>query len=156
MRTFAQWLYATDASEMVRTAPGSIQLIQSVHFGMIALLLISLILTSFRLRGMAYAEVPLPTTFAKFGRIGDLAFVGLLATGLLMILAEPNRELTSSAFWIKLPVVIALFFIWRGRNRRVLAAEAVPSVALSLSLAAAVLIITAIFLGRWIAYSPTL
>jgi len=79
----------------------------------------------------------------------------LLATGLVMIIGEPDRTLSNVTFWIKMALVSVAFLASLALRKPLLdstrAAREAPAKGLAWILLA--LWVAVIFCGRWIAYS---
>jgi hypothetical protein len=106
MLAFSQWLAATPLSEAVQNILWLIPAVQTVHILSLAILLTSVgavALASFGRLGRAVALADMAGRFAPWvwG-----AFAILLASGTILIIGEPVRELINWAFWIKVPLLV--------------------------------------------------
>ena len=106
MGRFAEWLTRTNPSQTLRVheswlIPG----VQSVHIIGIAVIIGSLFLIVLRVLGYAGTDQTLRQTTDRFGPwlLGALALQ--LVTGIVMIVAEPVRELVNFSFWTKMAFV---------------------------------------------------
>jgi putative copper export protein len=111
---FADWLAKTSASHTLRVheswvIPG----VQSIHIIGIAIIIGSLLMIVLRVLGWAGTDQTLRQTTDRFGPwlIGALCLQ--LVTGLVMILAEPTRELVNFSFWAKM-VFVAIGTVLAG------------------------------------------
>jgi hypothetical protein len=107
MLAFSRWLAETPLSEAVQNILWIIPAVQTVHILSLAILLTSVgavALASFGRLGRAVAMADMAGRFAPWvwG-----AFATLLATGTILIVGEPERELINWAFWIKVPLLVA-------------------------------------------------
>jgi hypothetical protein len=156
---FAQFIYSTQVSTALREISWMVPMLQSVHIIGIATLIGASLVMDLRLAGvLAVDEAPqivvrrhLPWMWAGLGV--------LLLSGLTLGLAEPDRVMTNSLFWIKMGLVLTGFFLtllfrypmlkpdFQGENVR-LAALVKPMAWLSLAIWVAV-----VCYGRWIAYN---
>lgn len=103
MNQFAQWLSRTSPSHVLRVheswlIPG----VQSIHIVGIAIILGSLLMVVLRILGWAWTDQTLRQTTQRFGPwlVGALCLQ--LVTGLVLIIAEPVRELVNFSFWTKM------------------------------------------------------
>jgi hypothetical protein len=106
MREFAQWLAQTWPSLSIATRPWVIPTIQSVHIVAIGVVVTSVFMIDLRIFGWAGRDQTLLQTAQRFASWlwGSLAV--LLATGALMVVGEPERELMSLSFWLKMGMIL--------------------------------------------------
>ena len=114
MDRFAQWLTKTPLSHTFRIheswlIPG----VQSIHIIGIAIIIGSVFMIVLRILGWAGTDQTLRQTTDRFGPwlVGGLCLQ--LITGIVMIIAEPVRELVNFSFWTKM-VFVALGTILSG------------------------------------------
>ena len=143
MTAFAGWLAQTTASVWIASHEWVIPTIQSIHIVAIGIALVSAFMIGFRVLGWTGSDQTLADTTARFWPwlLGSLCV--LLATGVLMVLGEPARELLAFSFWLKMCLVVigtALTW-WIGRS------NTKPLTVLTL-----LIWVSVIFLGRLIAY----
>lgn len=157
MEAFAQWLEATPASlSMQQHQAWFIPAVQTLHIIAIALAVGSVLLVCLRLFGLAAADQSLQQTQARYGGwiTGSLGL--LLASGTLLIVAEPVRELVTFSFWLKMTLVAGLVWLVAGFSRFVRKAAAVDQevtpAARWLAALTLLLLMAIIVLGRLIAY----
>ncbi len=143
MTQFAGWLAQTSASVWIASHEWVIPTIQSIHIAAIGVALASAFLIGFRVLGWTWSDQTLEETRARFWPWLAGALAVLLATGALMVVGEPARELLAFSFWLKMCLVVAGTALtwWAGRG----GARAVTVVTL-------IVWIAVIFLGRLIAY----
>jgi uncharacterized membrane protein YgdD (TMEM256/DUF423 family) len=79
--------------------------IQSIHIVGIALVLGSVLMIDLRILGWAGMDQTLRQTTSRFGPWLTAALFLLLATGALMVIGEPVRELLTFSFWLKMFLV---------------------------------------------------
>lgn len=142
LQGFAERLYDSPPSAFVRDVAWLIPAIQSVHILAIAVVLASALVVALRLAGAFATDAPREAVLGRHLPWLGGALLVLLATGLLMILGEPDRTLTNDVFWLKMGLVLVAFVATRLTPR---AGGAVALVALGLWIAIAAC-------GRWIAY----
>ncbi len=143
MTQFAGWLAQTSASVWIASHEWVIPTIQSIHIAAIGVALASAFMIGFRVLGWTWSDQTLEETRARFWPWLAGALAVLLATGALMVVGEPARELLAFSFWLKMCLVVAGTALtwWAGRG----GARAVTVVTL-------IVWIAVIFLGRLIAY----
>jgi hypothetical protein len=141
--SFAGWLAQTSSSVWIASHEWVIPTVQSIHIVAIGIALVSAFMIGFRVLGWMGSDQTLAETTARFWPwlLGSLCV--LLATGLVMVLGEPARELLAFSFWLKMClVVVATGLTWlAGRT------SAKP-----LSVVTLLVWVCIIFLGRLIAY----
>ena len=105
-------------SVLIQTHNGwVIPTIQSIHIAGIAVVLASVFMVDLRILGWAGTDQTLRETTNRFGPWLTGALCLLLATGFLMVVGEPVRELVTVSFWLKMflvalgTVVAAIFQI---------------------------------------------
>jgi hypothetical protein len=159
IKEFCDWLSRTDVSVAFQSAAWFVPTVQTVHIISIAVLLTSVYVVCFRLIGVTRRGQPLAVLVAKSTPWVWIALCVLLATGILLTITEPARELLNWAFRVKMLMVLALCGIllvvqlrtrrrpeyWSESPARRLAARAIGVTAVIIGAG----IVTA---GRWIAY----
>ncbi|HEV8393577.1 MAG TPA: DUF6644 family protein [Vicinamibacterales bacterium] len=106
MNQFALWLASTPPSVFIQEHNAwAIPAIQSVHIVGIALVMGSVLMIDLRILGLAWTEQTLLQTTSRFGPWLTGSLWLLLATGLMMVVGEPVRELVSFSFWLKMALV---------------------------------------------------
>jgi hypothetical protein len=66
----------------------------------------SVFMIDLRILGWAGREQTLRETTARFGPWLAAALIVLLATGVIMVIGEPARELLALSFWLKMALVL--------------------------------------------------
>jgi len=102
---FTQWLSQTSFSLTIQTHEWIIPTIQSIHIAAIGVVLTSVFMIDLRILGWAGRDQTLLETTNRFGPWLSGALCVLLATGILMIIGEPARELMAFSFWFKMCLV---------------------------------------------------
>ncbi len=159
MNRFAEWLAKTSASNAFRfheswLIPG----VQSIHIIGIAIIMGSVFLIVLRILGWAGTDQTLRQTADRFGPwlIGGLFLQ--LVTGIVMIIAEPVRELVNFSFWTKMVfiavgTVLSSIFIVTPRNHEQRWETLVNRRSIkSLAIMTFLILLCIIVLGRLIAY----
>ena len=87
------------------------------------------------------------------------ALVVLILSGLLMIIAEPIRELINPFFWIKMGILVIaiLVTVWfhKGILRDIREDHDIGAMERTVAVLLVILWCMIMFCGRWIAYAPT-
>jgi len=143
VKPFAEWLAQTAPSLAIQNHEWVIPTIQSVHILAICAFVGSVLMIDLHVLGWAWRDQSLRETTARFGPWVSWALGVLLATGVLMIVGEPARELLAISFWMKMALVLVAAFAQARLRRR----PAKP-----LAAATFLLVVGVIVLGRLIAY----
>ncbi len=107
LKPFADWLSRTPPSVYIQDhEKWMIPTIQSVHIAGIGVVLASVLMMTLRICGLAGTDRTLQQTRRRFGPWLNCALLLLLATGLLLVVAEPERELVTFSFWAKMTLVL--------------------------------------------------
>lgn len=106
MKQFALWLSTTSPSVFIQEHNAwAIPVIQSIHIAGIALVMGSVLMIDLRILGWAGTDQTLRQTTSRFGPWLTGSLWLLLATGILMVIGEPVRELVTFSFWLKMALV---------------------------------------------------
>jgi heme A synthase len=106
LRHFAEWLSRTSPSLFMQNHNSwIIPTIQSIHIVGIGVLLGSVLMIDLRILGWAGTDQSLRQTTNRFAPWVTGALCLQLATGLLMVIGEPVRELVTFSFWLKMLLV---------------------------------------------------
>jgi Ni,Fe-hydrogenase I cytochrome b subunit len=154
MNTFLTAVGQTPLSQTLQTVAWMIPFIQSVHILALAMVFTSAAVVDLRILGVAGRGQPLQLMTARFLPWVAWGVGVLLATGLLLMIAEPRRAILNPYFQIKMAGLVLVgamtWTISAAASGRIAPGIASKPVA-ALSLALWVVIIA---LGRWIAYGP--
>ena len=153
LHQFSDWLASTAFSQLIQVSTWAIPAIQTVHIISLALLLACALVLALRIVGRGLSSEPLPQLATRFTRAIWYLLLVLLASGSLLIIAEPGRTITNPAFYTKL-VLIALAIamtLWlaTAARREFERLSGLHTLVAGLSLLAWMAII---FAGRLIAY----
>jgi len=143
------------------TSPWVVPTMQSIHIMAIAVVFISILVTALRVVGISWRGVSIRQTVDRFAPWAWTALALLVLTGLILIMAEPIRELMAISFWVKMALLVALIvisarFMRTVRTNASLAdteAKGDPGMRRTAILTVAMLVVI-IFMGRFIAYDP--
>ena len=160
MKQFAEWLSTTSLSLFIQNHNGwVIPTIQSIHIVGIGVVLGSVFMICLRILGRAWMDQTLRQTTARFGPWLTGALCLLLATGILMVIGEPVRELVTFSFWLKMilvavsTLIAAVFQITLRKHERQWEATLVNRRSIKgLAMLSFLLWACIIVLGRLIAY----
>jgi len=107
MNQFAEWLSQTYLSVLIQNHNSwVIPTIQSIHIAGIGVVVASVFMVDMRILGWAGMDQTLRQTTNRFGPWLTGALCVLLATGVLMVIGEPVRELVTFSFWLKMFLVV--------------------------------------------------
>jgi hypothetical protein len=113
LKNFAEWLSATFPSVYLQTHEAwALPVIQSLHITGIGIAVGSALMMTLRLLGWLNTDQTLLESQQRFGPWLTGALYLLLASGALLILAEPIRELITFSFWLKMACVAAMVVIF--------------------------------------------
>lgn len=158
MNAFLDAVGATPLSQLLQNVPWLIPLIQSAHILALSLVFVSAAVVDLRILGVAGRRQALTSVTARFLPWVGWGVLVLLATGLLLMVAEPRRALLNPLFQIKMAALTAA-----GLTTWAIAARAPGArwaeferrgAAKALALGSLLLWLAIIGLGRWIAYGP--
>jgi len=102
LHSFAQWLAGTRLSVLFAQTSWLVPTAQTIHIVAIALLFSAVLMVTLRVVGVIAPSQPLAATVARFRAWFWGALVALAATGAVLIVTEPPRELTAVSFWLKM------------------------------------------------------
>jgi hypothetical protein len=106
VQQFAEWLSTTVPSVFIQEHNSwAIPAIQSIHIVGIAMVMGSVLMIDLRILGLAGTDQTLRQTTSRFGPWLTGSLWLLLATGILMVIGEPVRELVTLSFWLKMALV---------------------------------------------------
>src|SRR5438128_11048170 len=105
MIQFTDWLSQTSFSLAVQTHDWVIPTVQSIHIVAIGVVLASVFMIDLRVLGWAGRDQSLLETTGRFGPWLSTALCALLATGILMVIGEPARELLAFSFGLNIVLV---------------------------------------------------
>jgi len=157
--SFCNWLAATSVSQVLQTVGWIIPAVQTVHILAVGAVVTSAVMIDLRLLGIRGKDQSVAAVARRFLPFIWWALPVLLATGAVLIIAEPARALENPVFILKMGLLLAAVGItltchiplrrdeafWelsaaRKRAARLIAAASIP------------LWVAIICAGRWIAY----
>lgn len=159
MIQFTEWLSRTGASVAIQSHEWVIPTVQSIHIVAIGVVMASVVMIDMRVLGLAGSDQTLMQTTRRFGPWLSGSLCVLLATGVLMIIGEPGRELLAFSFWFKMflvalgTLIASVFQIALKRNEQQWEEMMVHRWTVkSLAVLTLVVWVGIIILGRLIAY----
>ncbi|WLH81701.1 MULTISPECIES: DUF6644 family protein [unclassified Pseudomonas] len=149
------WIYASPLSTAIRDILWVIPTVQSIHIIAITVLFGSALVSDLRLAGVLASDEPLRGVVRRYYPWMRNALIVLLMTGLLMIIAEPDRVLVNTTFWLKMALVATAFGLTLWLRRPLLRApdNGDPRPIKALAWLSIGLWCVVIICGRWIAYT---
>lgn len=153
LHQFSAWLSATAFSQAIQIRAWAIPAIQTVHLLSLALLFTAALMLALRVSGRGLTSEPLPALAARFSRAIWLLLLLLLATGALLIVAEPGRTITNPVFYAKMTMlaVAVAVTLWLSATAKRPAIGTSP-LQVVLAVFSMMLWTGIIFAGRFIAY----
>ena len=156
MKQFAEWLSTTHASVWFQEQNAwFIPAVQSVHIVAIAMLVGSVLMINLRVLKLVGTDQTLQQTANRFGPWLTAALCILLASGGLLVVGEPVRELVTFSFWFKMFLVAmgaSIAAMLRSRLKKYGESLADSGSARFWAVFTLLIWIGVIFLGRLIAY----
>jgi cytochrome bd-type quinol oxidase subunit 2 len=159
MVPFTDWLSRTTLSVAIQAHEWVIPTVQSIHIVAIGIVLASVFMIDLRVLGFAGRDQSLRETTGRFGPWLTAALCVLLATGIVMIVGEPARELLAFSFWLKMflvavgTLIAALFQIALRRNEAHWESSVTKKTSTkSLAIFTLLIWVAIVVLGRLIAY----
>ena len=159
LNEICHWIDQTALSQAIQVTNWVVPTVQTIHILAIAVVASSALMIDLRLIGVFWANRPMKDVTARFLPLVWWPLLVLLATGMIMIIAEPSRSLKNPAFQLKMTLLIAalivtwLFQFFQRRNAAFGDLNTGPRVAATtIAVASIVLWSSIIFSGRWIAY----
>jgi hypothetical protein len=157
---FAAWLELTPFSRLLQTVDWAIPAVQTLHILAIAAVMGSMLLFNLRLFGVNGTDLPVARASTRFIPVIWGSVLVLLASGAVMIAAEPGRSLLNPVFQLKMSLLLAALGLTAATARplrqdpsfwsNTVARGRVARLSASLSIGLWVAILCA---GRWIAYT---
>jgi hypothetical protein len=112
LKQFAEWLSTTFLSVFIQNHNSwAIPTIQSIHIIGIGVVLGSVFMIYLRILGCAGMDQSLRQTTVRFAPWLTGGLWLMLATGILMVIGEPVRELVTFSFWLKMSLVAVVTLI---------------------------------------------
>jgi len=156
IQSFCNWLSSTSLSLTIQTVMWIIPAVQTVHILCVAMVMSCMAMLDLRLIGVAGRRQSVSRMVSRFIPWVWGALPVLLATGIILIIGEPSRELLNPYFRAKmlmLAIVIAItFVVQRQNNQDATFWETRREGAALAGVVSLLLWVGIISAGRWIAY----
>jgi hypothetical protein len=157
----AFWITETPLSLFMVENFWNVPLAQVIHILGIAGTFGATLMLSMRVLGKAGTHQTLAAQADRYIRWTWWGLLVIVLSGLLMITAEPIRNMVNSVFWIKMVALLVMVLLSRGfqKNVRAAALSGGAEARMSGGMKSSAWIILALWLliilcGRWIAYVP--
>jgi len=159
---FAKSLDSTSLSTTFKSISWIVPVVQSVHILMVGVVFVSIMMISLRVLDRVRADEPLAQVWHRFAPFLWTGLVVMVVTGVLLVIAEPVREIMTLSFRLKMLLlvvcVVSAAAFGRVMRNAVAAAGAEPKLPSGLRMTAVVTLVlwvAIIFLGRAIAYDDS-
>ncbi|MEO8315154.1 MAG: hypothetical protein ABI645_10190 [Pseudomonadota bacterium] len=161
LQAFANAIQSTSLSTVLKDHSWVVPCMQSVHIIMVGVVFVSILMISARVLGWLRADEPLQRVWNRFSPFLWAGLAVMAATGAVLTIAEPVRELMTLSFRLKMILLVvcitsAVFF---GRSARSAvgvagagAARPITAGMRATAIITLILWVAIIFLGRAIAY----
>ena len=156
---FAEWIASTPLSFLIASHLWIIPTLQSIHYMALAILFSSAALIDLRMLGLVGKQQSLSRIARRFVPGIWFALVVMTVTGLLLLIAEPARSLTTWEFQSKMVMLVVVVLLTLTMQRLIAerapswdTAPALPAVARVAAIGSMLLWMLIIVAGRWIAY----
>lgn len=106
MFEFAEWLGSSPLSVAIQSRLWLTPLLQSIHILMIGVVFVSVLVVSLRVLGRMRTDEPLAEIWQRFAPWFWASLGVMLATGLVLTIGEPVREVTALSFWLKMTLLV--------------------------------------------------
>lgn len=166
LRDIAEWLANSPAREfsagLLSSIPGLPPILQTLHLLSIVAIMASIVVIDLRILGLAVPSQQLDEMIIRLRAWTMWGVIGAMMSGILFVLARPNRYLLNPVFQIKFILLIGVliltvcFYRWSAKNP--FSHESVNNIGIAKGVAVVSLLmwIGVIMAGRWIAYSEYL
>ncbi len=159
LNEICHWIDQTALSQAIQVTNWVLPTVQTIHILAIAAVASSALMIDLRLIGVFWANRPMKEVTSRFLPLVWWPLLILLATGVIMIVAEPTRSLKNPAFQLKMLLLVAalavtgLFQFLQRRNASFGDPRSGPrAAAVTVAIVSMLLWSSIIFAGRWIAY----
>jgi uncharacterized membrane protein SirB2 len=156
LQQFCDWLSNTHVSLAIQSALWVVPAVQTVHILCVSLVMSSVAMLDLRLMGFVGRHQPVSQMTRRLLPWVWYSLIVLAATGVLLIIGEPTRELPNAAFQAKMAmlatVILVTFFIQRQSRKNPTYWESRRVAAALIGLGSLLLWVGIVTAGRWIAY----
>jgi hypothetical protein len=156
LERFCDWLSNTPISLRIQTVNWIIPAVQTIHILCVALVMSSMAMLDLRLMQVAGVRQPVSRMVDRFVPWVWYVVPILLASGTILTIGEPSRELLNPYFRAKMlmlvTVLIITFVIQRKSNTDATYWDTRKAASIMLGLLSLLLWVGIVSAGRWIAY----
>lgn len=156
LQPLIDWIHAQPIQQTLAGTFWVVPATQTVHIICVAIVMTGALIIALRGLGLAGKEWSLARWERRFHRSTVVALWTLLATGIVMTIAEPERELLNIIFRAKMLAVIITIIVTHFMGRSLRAAGADQPAGMGVRMTAVVVLISWMGIaaaGRWIAYA---
>jgi hypothetical protein len=162
LHSFCEWLRSTAISHTIQNTSWIIPATQTVHILAVALIFSSALMMDLRIFGLIDRRQSIATYMQRFLPPIWSTLPVLLATGTILTIGEPSRELENPSFQLKMVLLVLAMLSTSLLQRPAIGSSSrwddtsKPTIAMKIiALASLCLWVAIIFAGRWIAYVNT-
>lgn len=159
LNAFAEWLATTWLAHLIGGHMWAIPTIQSLHYMSLAVLFSSAVVVDLRILGRIAKHQTISSLTQRLTPGIWIGLAGAVFTGLLLMIAEPVRSITTWEFQSKMVMLVIVVALTVSLKRTVVAnaaewdaAPAAPGGAKAAAVGSMALWMLIILAGRWIAY----
>jgi len=154
MFELAQQLGTSGLSQAIQSTLWLTPLLQAIHILMIGIVFISVLMVVLRIQGSVRADESFDQTWARFAPWVKWALVVMAATGIVLCIGEPVREVSALSFWLKMGLILVGVLGLLGLRRAAsgVTGSTMPGGVRLAAVALLVVWVAIIYLGRAIAY----
>jgi hypothetical protein len=150
---FSDWLSATPVSQYIQVTDGLIPALQTVHIICVAVTFAAALMVDLRVLGTGLKSESLKAVSDRFIPSIWVCILILLATGALLIIAEPARTLSNPSFYLKLTALFLAIVVTLWLKGFAQGSRPVTGLPVLAAIVSMLLWMTVIVAGRYIAYT---
>jgi len=150
---FSDWLSATPISQYIQVTDGLIPALQTIHIICVAVTFTAALMVDLRVLGTGLKSESLKAVSDRFIPSIWVCIVILLATGALLIIAEPARTLSNPSFYLKLTALFLAIVVTLWLKGFAQGSRPVTGLPVLAAIVSMLLWMTVIVAGRYIAYT---
>ncbi len=121
MKEFIDWLYASQLSQLFQTVVWIIPTAQIIHIVTLSVVFASMLMLDLHLLGVTLQDRKTSSVAQRFIPGIWYALPIMLASGLILIIAEPNRQLQNPAFYLKMVLLLIVIVMTFALQRSIVA-----------------------------------
>lgn len=120
MKAFIDWLYASPLSQLFQTVTWIIPAAQIVHIVTLSVIFASVLMLDLHLLGVTLKDRDTAAVAQRFVPGIWYALPIMLASGSILIIAEPNRQLQNPAFYLKMALLLIVIVMTLALQRSII------------------------------------